>query len=139
MQNIVHLNFFVNLLFFIYLLARLGFNKNFSLLLTLTFLILVINCVAQYFLLNKNKHNIETNSKEKELKNTYIAGIMHDLKNPLIGQIRILESLIKKNNENTTTIELYKQLTESNFKSKHTKLNINNAIKFLEQQGYKVS
>ena len=35
--------------------------------------------------------------------------------------------------------ELYKQLTESNFKSKHTKLNINNAIKFLEQQGYKVS
>lgn len=36
-------------------------------------------------------------------------------------------------------IELYKQLTESNFKSKHTKLNINNAIKFLEQQGYKVS
>ena len=36
-------------------------------------------------------------------------------------------------------IDLYKQLTESNFKSKHTKLNINNAIKFLEQQGYKVS
>ena len=36
-------------------------------------------------------------------------------------------------------IEWYKQLTESNFKSKHTKLNINNAIKFLEQQGYKVS
>lgn len=36
-------------------------------------------------------------------------------------------------------IELYKQLTESNFKSKHTKLNINNAIKYLEQQGYKVS
>ena len=36
-------------------------------------------------------------------------------------------------------IELYKQYTESNFKSKHTKLNINNAIKFLEQQGYKVS
>lgn len=36
-------------------------------------------------------------------------------------------------------IELYKQLTESNFKSKHSKLNINNAIKFLEQQGYKVS
>ena len=36
-------------------------------------------------------------------------------------------------------IELYKQLTESNFKSKHTKLNINNAIKFLEQQGYKDS
>ena len=36
-------------------------------------------------------------------------------------------------------IEMYKQLTESNFKSKHTKLNINNAIKFLEQQGYKVS
>lgn len=36
-------------------------------------------------------------------------------------------------------VELYKQLTESNFKSKHTKLNINNAIKYLEQQGYKVS
>jgi len=36
-------------------------------------------------------------------------------------------------------IELYKQLTKSNFKSKHTKLNINNAIKYLEQQGYKVS
>lgn len=35
-------------------------------------------------------------------------------------------------------IELYKQLTESNFKSKHTTLNINNAIKYLEQQGYKV-
>ena len=36
-------------------------------------------------------------------------------------------------------IELYKQYTESNFKSEHTKLNVNNAIKFLEQQGYKVS
>ena len=36
-------------------------------------------------------------------------------------------------------IELYKQYTESNFKSKKTKLNVNNAIKFLEQQGYKVS
>lgn len=36
-------------------------------------------------------------------------------------------------------IELYKQLTESNFKSKNTKLNINNAIKYLEQQGYKIS
>lgn len=37
------------------------------------------------------------------------------------------------------TIKLYKQYTESNFKSKNTKLNVNNAINFLEQQGYKVS
>ena len=36
----------------------------------------------------------------------------------------------------TFNIELYKQLTETNFKSKHTKLNINNAIKYLETQGY---
>lgn len=42
-------------------------------------------------------------------------------------------------NNEPFNIELYKQYTESNFKSKHTKLNINNAIKFLEQQGYKVS
>lgn len=35
--------------------------------------------------------------------------------------------------------EIYEQLTNSNFKSKHTKLNINNAIKFLESQGYRVS
>jgi transposase len=35
--------------------------------------------------------------------------------------------------------ESYKNLTESNFKSKKTKLNVHNAIKFLEQQGYKVS
>ena len=35
--------------------------------------------------------------------------------------------------------ELYKKLTNSNFKSKNTKLNINNAIKYLEAQGYKVS
>ena len=35
--------------------------------------------------------------------------------------------------------ELYKKLTNSNFKSKNTKLNINNAIKYLESQGYKVS
>ena len=35
--------------------------------------------------------------------------------------------------------ELYKKLTNSNFKSKNTKFNINNAIKYLEAQGYKVS
>ena len=35
--------------------------------------------------------------------------------------------------------EIYEQLTNTNFKSKNTKLNINNAIKFLEAQGYKVS
>ena len=35
--------------------------------------------------------------------------------------------------------EIYEQLTNSNFKSKHAKLNINNVIKFLESQGYKVS
>ena len=35
--------------------------------------------------------------------------------------------------------EIYKQLTQKNFKSKDKKLNINNAIKFLESQGYKVS
>lgn len=34
--------------------------------------------------------------------------------------------------------ELYKKLTETNFKSKHTTLNINNAIKFLQQQGYDI-
>mgnify|MGYP003571404403 FL=1 len=35
--------------------------------------------------------------------------------------------------------EIYEQLTNTNFKSKNAKLNINNAIKFLEAQGYKVS
>lgn len=35
--------------------------------------------------------------------------------------------------------ELYKQLTNSNFKSKHTKLNVDNAIKYLEAQGYSIS
>lgn len=35
-------------------------------------------------------------------------------------------------------IDLYKKLTESNFKSKHSTLNINNAIKFLQQQGYDI-
>ena len=35
--------------------------------------------------------------------------------------------------------EIYEHLTQSNFKSKDKKLNINNAIKFLESQGYKVS
>ena len=35
--------------------------------------------------------------------------------------------------------EIYEQLTKTNFKSKKAKLNINNAIKFLESQGYKVS
>ena len=35
--------------------------------------------------------------------------------------------------------ELYEQLSEKHFKSKDKKLNINNAIKFLESQGYKVS
>ena len=32
--------------------------------------------------------------------------------------------------------ELYKELTNSNFKSKNTKLNVNNAIKYLETQGF---
>ena len=35
--------------------------------------------------------------------------------------------------------EIYEQLTQKNFKSKDKKLNINNVIKFLESQGYKVS
>ena len=35
--------------------------------------------------------------------------------------------------------EIYEQLTNANFKSNNTKLNINNAIKFLKAQGYKVS
>ena len=35
--------------------------------------------------------------------------------------------------------EIYEQLTQKSFKSKDKKLNINNAIKFLESQGYKVS
>ena len=35
--------------------------------------------------------------------------------------------------------DLYEQLSEKHFKSKDKKLNINNAIKFLESQGYKVS
>ena len=35
--------------------------------------------------------------------------------------------------------EIYEQLAQKNFKSKDKKLNINNAIKFLESQGYKVS
>ena len=35
-------------------------------------------------------------------------------------------------------VDLYKQLAETNFKSKKTKLNINNAIKFLEQHGYDI-
>ena len=35
--------------------------------------------------------------------------------------------------------EIYEQLTQKNFKTKDKKLNINNAIKFLESQGYKVS
>jgi len=34
--------------------------------------------------------------------------------------------------------ELYKEFTNSNFKSKTTKLNINNAIKYLEKQGFSV-
>lgn len=35
--------------------------------------------------------------------------------------------------------EIYEQLTQKHFNSKDKKLNINNAIKFLESQGYKVS
>ena len=35
--------------------------------------------------------------------------------------------------------QIYEQLSQKNFKSKDKKLNINNAIKFLESQGYKVS
>lgn len=35
--------------------------------------------------------------------------------------------------------ELYENLSNSNFKSKDTKLNLNNAIKFLEKQGYCIS
>ena len=35
--------------------------------------------------------------------------------------------------------EIYEQLTQKHFKSKNTKMNINNAIKFLESQGYKIS
>jgi transposase len=34
--------------------------------------------------------------------------------------------------------ELYKQYTNSNFKSKNSKLNINNAIEFLEKQGFTI-
>ena len=35
--------------------------------------------------------------------------------------------------------EIYEQLFQKGFKSKDKKLNVNNAIKFLESQGYKIS
>ena len=39
----------------------------------------------------------------------------------------------------SSDFERYEQLLQKNFKSKDAKININNAIKFLESQGYKVS
>ncbi len=64
----------------------------------------------------------------------------HDPKHAIIAIAKMLltcayHMLFKNESFN---IELYKQLTESNFKNKYTKLNINNAIKCLEAQGYPI-
>jgi len=51
------------------------------------------------------------NKLEIEAKETYIASVVHDLKNPLIAQKRILEMLIKHNSyENLELKEFYKEL-----------------------------
>lgn len=46
-------------------------------------------------------------------------------------------NMLSKNE--TFNYEIYEQLTNINSKSNNTKLNINNEIKFLEAQGYKVN
>ena len=43
-----------------------------------------------------NKQNIIREIEEKE---TFVATIVHDLKNPLIAHCRILESIIKRTNK----------------------------------------
>ena len=54
------------------------------------------------------------NKIELEAKETYVASIVHDLKNPLIAQNRILENLIKHNNkENNNLTDIYKQMLSS--------------------------
>ena len=47
------------------------------------------------FLKSKNKISAE----ENEQKDTFVATIVHDLKNPLIAHLRILEKIIKKSDD----------------------------------------
>ncbi len=57
-----------------------------------------------------NKIHLEQIKKELEQKETYVASIIHDLKNPIIAEIRIIESLIKNKNLNHKNSEILKQL-----------------------------
>ena len=69
--------------------------------------------------------------EEKENHETYVAGIIHDLKNPLIGQIRILEMIIK--NSYTGNIQnILKQILSSNKLSLEMVMSILNTYKYAE-------
>ena len=50
------------------------------------------------------------NKIELERKETYVASIVHDLKNPIIAQNRILEGLIKQNHKDNNLTDIYKQM-----------------------------
>ena len=80
-----------------------------TLFINVLFYLIFIFLTIQYFLTQKTINNLK---EQKEKHETYVASIIHDLKNPLIGQIRILEMLIKKSgNDNTQNI--LKQLLSS--------------------------
>ena len=53
------------------------------------------------------------NKIELERKETYVASIVHDLKNPIIAQNRILEGLIKQNHKDNNLTDIYKQMLSS--------------------------
>ena len=53
------------------------------------------------------------NEIELEKKETYVASIVHDLKNPIIAQNRILEGLIKQNHKDNNLTDIYKQMLSS--------------------------
>ena len=63
--------------------------------------------VSKIFLFSQN---IEDELITNERKNTFIATMVHDLKNPVLAQIRMLELLIKKENNNSALTDIHIQM-----------------------------
>ncbi len=78
--------------------------------------------------------NIENEMQENEKRNTYIAGIIHDLKNPIIAQSRILETIVRKDiaSHNIQEQDMHTQMLCSSRNVLEMIVSISNTFKYDE-------
>jgi len=91
-------------------------------------ILLGIHITVQFI---RTKQAINKLKIQNEKHETYVASVIHDLKNPIIGQIRILEMLIKKETD-VNTSNILKQLLSSNKLMFEMVMSVLNTYKYAE-------